>query len=165
MSSTASNAKRTIVTKGTAHVAMQTAPDMCLIPGQATPVPFPNYVKSEKLLKGQTTKTFIDNKPVWTSIGELGPLSEPAHAGTAGGVKSHTYRFEAKPTSYSSDVFFEGNPVVRAFDTTTQNHDNTVGLVVPEALFALLMALGGYDIDCLTDAAVPGTPTMLPGPT
>jgi hypothetical protein len=165
MSSTASNAKRTIVTKGTAHVAMQTAPDMCLIPGQATPVPFPNFVKSEKLLKGQTTKTFIADKPVWTSIGELGPPSEPAHPGTKGGVKSGTYRYEAKPTSYSPDVFFEGNPVVRAFDTTTQNHDNTVGLVLPEALFALLSNLGDFDDDCFKDAAAAGTPTVAPGGT
>lgn len=163
MSGTASNAKRTIVTKGTNHVAVATAPDLCLPPGQTTPLPFPNFVKSDKLAAGQTTKTFIGNKPVWTSAGELGPMSDPAHPGTDGGVKSHTYRAEAKPTSYSSDVFFEGNPVVRVFDTTTQNHENTVGLVIPEALLALFMNLGQYDGDCLKAAALAGAPMLSPG--
>jgi hypothetical protein len=156
MAGTASNAKRAIVTKGSAHVALATAPDMCKVPGQAAPVPFNNWVKSDKLLKGQTTKTFIANKPVWTSVGELGPPSEPAHAGVALGVKSSTYRAEAKPTSFSGDVFFEGNPVVRVFDTTTQNHDNTVGIVIPEALFNLLMGMADYDGDCMKAAAAAG---------
>ena len=45
------------------------------------------------------------------------------------GVASGTHIEEAKATSYSSDVFAEGNAVVRTNDTTTQNHANTTGYV------------------------------------
>lgn len=157
MARTTSNEKRTIVTKGTQHEAFATSDDVCKLPGGKAQ-PFPNWVSSEKLAKGQTTTTFIDSQPVWTKVGELGPPSEPAHAGTAGGVKSGTYRFEARPTSYSKDVFMEGNAVVRAFDTTTQNHGNTVGIVVPAELAAQLRAMLGWDDECLPRAAEQGAP-------
>lgn len=153
---TTSNEGRAIVTKGTGHVAVHTAPDVCKTPSKKT-IAANNWVKSDKLLKGQTVTTFIADCAVWTSVGELGPPSEPGHAGVVGGVKSGTYRFEASPTSYSSDVFFEGNPAVRVFDTTTQNHGNTTGIVLPEDLFAALMALADYDKDCLQKAAKDGT--------
>jgi hypothetical protein len=162
MSGAASNQERTIVTKGTAHVAVHTAPDMCLVPGEAAPRPFPNLVKSEKLAAGATKITLIDSQPVWTTAGELGPPSEPAHEGTLGGVQSGTYRAEAKPTSYSRDVFMEGDPVVRVQDRTTQNHGNTTGVVLPEALLAALWGLACLEPECLAAAAAAGV--MLVGP-
>lgn len=162
MASTTSNSGRAIVTAGTKHEAFAGPPDICKVPGVPAPQPFPNWVKSEKLAKGATSTIFIAGKPVWTSAGELGPPSDPPHAGVAKGVKSGTYRGEAAPTSYSTDVFFEGNAVVRAFDTTTQNHQNTVGLVIPEALADMLRALAGYDADCLEVAATAGAAMVVP---
>jgi len=153
---TTSNEQRLIVTKGSNHVAKSTAPDVCKLPN-GTPIAPDNFVKSDKLLKGATTHTFIAKQPIMTSIGELGPPSEPAHGGSAGGVRSGTYRAEAKATSYSADVILEGHPAVRVYDTTTQNHGNTSGLIIPELLFELMQALAGLDDDCLKVAAGDGT--------
>jgi hypothetical protein len=152
------NADRTIVTKGTAHVAVAIPPDVCKVPG-AGPAPFPNKVKSEKLAAGATQLTFVDGQPIFTADGELGP-SEPAHAGAGGGVGSGTYQGEAKASSWSNDVFAEGAAVVRAFDSTTHNHTNTAGLVLPEALAgdpAFLAALAKLRRECLAGAAVEGS--------
>lgn len=163
MSSTASNQGRTIVTQATQHVALFTAPDMCFVPGTPPPQPFPNVVQSEMLAAGKTVRSFIAGAAVWTAAGELGPPSKPAHPGTAGGVKSGTYIQEAKPTSYSPDVFFEGNAVVRVFDTTTQNHANTVGFVIPEAMLALLGDLSWLDCECMHAAAEAAKVAVAPG--
>ncbi|MFO0756253.1 MAG: glycosyl hydrolase 108 family protein [Byssovorax sp.] len=145
MASTA-NDKKDIATKGTLHVAFATAPDMCKVPAlNMMPFPFPNWVLSKKLTKGATTKSFIAGFPVWTSIGELGPPSEPAHFGTGGGVKSGTYRDVATPTSYSKDVFFEGNAAVRLNDTTNQNKANTTGLVLYGPTLGIFAKADDYD--------------------
>ncbi len=156
MSRTVSNQDRVIVTRKTEHEAFATAPDTCKVPGSPAPKPFANWVKSDKLAAGATTTVLIDGAAVWTAKGELGPPSDPPHAGSAGGVKSGTYRGEAKPTSYSPDVMIEGSPAVRAFDTTTQNHANTVGLVVPAELAGMLRQLAGIGEECLARAAESG---------
>ena len=144
--STTTNEQKDIATKGTLHVAQATAPDVCKVPSmQMAPMPFPNYVTSTKLTKGATTKSFIASFPVWTSIGELGPPSEPAHIGTGGGVTSGTYRDVAMATSYSKDVFFEGNAAVRLNDTTTQNKANTVGVVVYGPSVGIFAKADDYD--------------------
>ena len=122
------NAGRTVANKGSDHIAAAIAPDRCYVGKKAKD--FSNWVRSTELKKGQTTTVFIDKHAIWTSIGELGPLSEPAHAGKNGGVVSKTYRFEAKAISYSRDLYYENNLAVRTNDLTSQNHDNTVGRVV-----------------------------------
>jgi RHS repeat-associated protein len=126
----ASNQDKEIATQGSSHEAVATAPDLCRVPGVPPPVPFPNHVPSARLSAGATVRTTIGGAPIWTSAGQLGPPSEPAHAGVGGGVQSGTYRAEAKAITYSRDVLAEGNPVVRTGDRTTHNHGNTVGLVV-----------------------------------
>lgn len=123
------NQKVNIATRGTDHIATTVEPDCCYVPGGA-PCPFDNWVESKKLQLGQTTQTFIQGQPIWTRFGELGPPSEPAHAGTNKGVASHTYRDVARPTSWSPDVYAEDNPVVRTGDSTEHNDANTVGTVV-----------------------------------
>jgi hypothetical protein len=132
-----SNQGRSIVTKGTSDQAVATTPDVCLVPGQPAPVPSSNHVESSMLGAGATTMTFIDGAPVWTSAGQLGPPSEPAHAGTGGGMCSGTYRSVATPTSYSKDVIMEGGGVVRLFDSTLQNRGNAVGVVLAAGNLAL----------------------------
>jgi hypothetical protein len=146
MAPSTTNDQKDIATKGTLHVALATAPDVCKVPPmQMAPMPFPNWVTSTKLTKGMTVKSFIASYPVWTSIGELGPPSEPAHIGTGGGVTSGTYRDVAMATSYSKDVFFEGNAAVRLNDTTTQNKANTVGLVVYGPSVGIFAQATDYD--------------------
>jgi hypothetical protein len=125
-----SNHRRFVCTKGTPHVAVSRAPDLCFVPGNPVAQPFPNHVETNKLAKGATTSTFIAGQPIWTKAGELGPPSEPAHAGVNKGKKSGTYRGEATASTYSKDLFAEGEPVVRSFDRTKQNHDNTHGEVI-----------------------------------
>ena len=126
---TVSNQNLTVVTKGTPHVAVATAPDECFVPGKPTAQPFPNFVPSCLLLKGKTDTVFIERFPILTMKGELGPVSFPAHEGTRGGRRSGTYRMEANPTCGSLDVFIEGCAVIRCSDTTTQNHGNTEGRI------------------------------------
>lgn len=126
---TVTNSSRKVATRGTPHAAVATSPDFCWVPGDPVPKPFPNWVESKMLQKGATVTVVFASYPVWTKIGELGPPSEPAHAGTNKGFKSGTYRDVATPTSYSLDVFCEGNAVVRTDDATLQNKDNTFGKV------------------------------------
>jgi hypothetical protein len=123
------NQGKIIVSQKSGHVAIETAPDVCMVEG--LPVPFHNSVGSDKL-QGGTMCTFIGDAPVWTNAGQLGPPSLPVHGGI--GKSSHTNGQEARATSYSRDAVFEGGRVVRSFDTTTQNHGNTFGVVIPEAL-------------------------------
>ena len=132
MKRTTSNEDRCIATTGSDHVARSKSPDVCKVPGQG-PQPFDNWVNSSELKKGATQCTFIAGEKVWTEHGELGPLSEPGHGGTAKGVASVDYRGATRATSFSIDVFFEGGAVVRADDTTTQNKANTNGIVMPAA--------------------------------
>jgi len=132
--STSSNEGRTIATKGTRHLAYFIHPDMCLPKGKKTAVAYSNYVESTQLKAGKTETALIAEQPVWTSVGELGPDSEPHHAGVDKGLYSKTYCAEAKALSYSKDVNFEGNKVVRTDDLTSQNHENTVGRVLERPL-------------------------------
>jgi hypothetical protein len=130
---------RSVAGKATDHMAFCTAPDMCKLPNNV-PAPFPNFVMSTKIAKDQTTHTTILKKPIWVKPTEAGPPSEPAHPGVNKGVKSNTYRAEAKATSYSDNVIVEGSGVVRMLDLTTQNHENTVGIITNAALLAQLLA-------------------------
>jgi hypothetical protein len=139
MPNTTSNQNRPIANKGSTHVAAATTPDVHhvdLLP--AVHIPFPNTVPSTRLLEGATTNTFIGKQPIWTEAGALGPLSDPEHDWAKPGIKSKTYRLEAKATSWAADVYAEGKAVIRTYDTTTQNHANTEGLVLPDALAAQL---------------------------
>ncbi len=132
--STTSNQKRSIATKGTNHLAFAIHPDFCLPKGSKKQEPYDNWVGSTDLKKGKTETALIGGKAVWTEKGELGPDSYPKHAGTDKGINSKTYCAEAKALSFSNDVNFEGNHVVRLDDLTTQNHANTVGRVLEAPL-------------------------------
>ena len=143
---TTSNQKRTVATKGTRHVAYAIMPDMCLPKGKKKAQPYQNWVESTKLARGATETARIGGQPIWTDIGELGPPSEPAHAGVDKGLVSKTYCAEATALSYSPDVVFEGHRAVRTDDLTAQNHANTVGRALERpadmTLQAYLIALG-----------------------
>ena len=129
---------RSVAGKATNHMAWATAPDVCKLPNNV-PTPFPNWVMSTKIAAGQTTHTTILKKPIWTKPTEAGPPSEPAHPGVNKGVQSSTYRGEAKATSVSQNVIVEGKGVARMLDTTTQNHENTIGIITDAALLDQLL--------------------------
>jgi hypothetical protein len=157
MADTTSNEGRTIATKGSSHQAVALAPDMCFVPGLPPPLPFPNIAPSQRLAAGQTTRTQIGSQPIVTSIGQMGPPSDPAHAGVLGGASSGTYRFEAQATTFSKDVHAEGNPVVRALDFTSQNHRNTFGIMVAGAHSTSIKAMSEDDKKKCTITKIEGT--------
>jgi hypothetical protein len=158
MARTVSNAKRNIVTKGSAHVAVAIAADLLYTPDRKV-VGLPNHVKSDKLRNG-TTKTFIAGHSIWTKAGQLGPPSLPAHPSMSG-TRSGTNEQEAEAVTYSRNVFMEGNAAVRAYDFTKQNHKNTDGIVLPAGAFALLNGMANFDGYCLADAAQFALPWLL----
>jgi hypothetical protein len=134
-SETVSNHLLDVVTKGTTHIATTKGPtDVCKVPPLPTPTPFTNYIESKQLGGGQTTKTFIKEFPIVTKVGVIEPMSNPAHAGVLGGVKSGTYRMECTQVGSSKDVWAEGNLVVRSWDATKQNHANTDGYWIMKLL-------------------------------
>jgi hypothetical protein len=126
-----SNHGKNIATTKSGHIARAfPASDVCWDAPHLSIVPGDNYIDTAHLGSGKTTKTLIHDANVWTAAGKIDAApSDPAHAGVGGGLVSGTYRKEAAPTSYSQDVKFEGNGVVRTMDSTTQNHANTSGLV------------------------------------
>ncbi len=134
MGNTTSNQKRVVATKGTPHIPMtKGATDIGINPANGAEAPFPNQVKMS-LLKPGTSNTFIAKEPIWTTPHQVGGPSEPSKAPFVVGKTSGTHIEEAKATSYSTDVFAEGNGVVRTNDSTTQNHANTTGFVDGSAL-------------------------------
>lgn len=140
MADTVSNSKRTIATKGSSHTAMQTAPDVCIVP-PAVPTPFGNTVPTTRLGAGKSANTFISNNPITLNRTKIGPVSDAAHAGVLGGVKTGSYRGWAQATGFSTDLFVEGGPVVRTGDPTKQNNGNTVGSVLAGIYVASMMDL------------------------
>jgi hypothetical protein len=133
MADTVSNSGQTVVNKRSSHVAQTLGEtDTCKVP-PGVPTPFPNAAPADRLGAGQTTNTFITGAPICLLRTHIGPQSDDGHAGTMGGVTSGTYRFEAQATAGSTDLFIEGDAVVRTGDPTHQNHANTDGLIVAGA--------------------------------
>jgi hypothetical protein len=125
---TVSNGGDAVVTKGTTHLATtQGATDSCFNPPKTSAAPYDNHVPSTQLGAGQTTNTFIAQKPIVTKVAVIEPPSAPAHAGTGKGVASQTYCDKATPVGSSKDVKAEGNLICRSGDETKQNAANTVG--------------------------------------
>jgi len=144
MGDTTGNQNLAIATNGTSHVAMTSGPtDVCKLPDNK-PVPFPNFIASQGNLQNGTTNTNIANEPVWIQRSNLGPTSDPAHAGVNKGVSSGTYRGIAKATGFSKDVQMEGQFVVRTGDPTTQNNANTTGSVMGSNMMAQVEADDAY---------------------
>lgn len=167
MGDTVTNHELLIATKGTGHVAQTSGPtDVNWNPPKLVTVPHPNEVSSAQLGGGQTTKTFIQGKPIVTLKGVLEPMSMPAHTDSGGGVTSGTYRLEARMTGGSPDVTMEGSAVCRTSDPTTQNHANTVGsLIEPSAEEKRRMEEERQNGRCTVvkvvgECAGPGTPDM-----
>lgn len=131
---TAENQEKTIATTGSPHVAKSGPPDVCFLPGKKGVVAPPNEVPSTRATEHTSPKTVISGEFIVQKGDAIGPPSDPAHPGTDGGVKSGTYRKEARATSGSPNVKTEGNQPARHVDPTTQNHGNTTGSLVDTSL-------------------------------
>lgn len=140
MADTTGNQSLVIVTDGTSHTSTTLGPtDVCKLPNNV-PAPFPNFIMSSSHVQSGTTNTLIQNKVVMLQGSNLGPTSNPPHAGVNKGVVSGTYIDIAEPTSWSKDVKNEGQPVIRSNDPTTQNSGNTAGTMAGGAKQPVLKA-------------------------
>lgn len=144
----ASNQGKGIVTAGSGHIATTSgATDVCVNPNDFPPTksPFENYVSSALLVNG-TRHTLIQNRPILTRRGKLGPESDPPHPPyiTRGNAPGEPYRQEARPTSGSADVVIEGSPIVRTNDSTSQDMENTSGYMDGSNLSANVLSEEEY---------------------
>ena len=115
--------------KGSGGVSMATIPDVCKTPspGGPVPIPYPNVAKSSDLAKG-TTSVKADGGKMCANYGSEFSLSVGDEPGTAGGVKSSTFKKEASWITYSFDVKLEGKGACRLTDKMFHNHQNTVNM-------------------------------------
>ena len=114
--------------KGSNGTAVATIPDICKTPspGGPVPIPYPNIAMSSALANG--TKTVKGDGEMIAIKGSEYSMSTGDEPGTIGGVKSSTFKKEAKWILYSFDVKIEGKNACRLMDMMTMNHENTVSL-------------------------------------
>ncbi len=104
-------------------------PDVCFTPPQTpatppgVPVPYPNTGMAKDMTSG-SKKVRISNKEVMLKNKSYFKKSTGDEAGSAAkkGVVTSTNRGKVYFTSWSMDVKFEGQNVVRHLDLTTHNH-------------------------------------------
>ena len=114
--------------KGTIGVSIATLPDVCKTPspGGPVPIPYPNVADQSSLKKG--TKTVKAKGKMIAIKGSEYSTSTGDEPGTAGGVKSSTFKKETSWITYSFDVKMDGKNVCRHTDKKFHNHKNTVDL-------------------------------------
>lgn len=120
---TTSNESKQVIHKGVAYTAKGAA-DPCL---NGT---YENSAFSTNLGAGASTKTQIEGNP----IALVGTHWDPSLSAGVVGVKSATTMKEAVVVRGSKDLLIEGRPAARNLDPTTQNHQNSAGLVFPGML-------------------------------
>jgi hypothetical protein len=130
-------------------------PDVCFTPPEnpatppGVPVPYPNFAMAGDTEKG-TGNVFIKGKTV--NLKNKSDMSKTSgdEAGCAAkkGVVTSKNTGKSYFNSWSSDVKFEGEPVVRMSDLTTNNHASPVGNTVTWPHMAGLSA-GGQDCETL----------------
>ena len=109
-------------------------PDVCMTPPEnpatppGVPVPYPNTGMAKDTTSGSKTVK-ITKKEVMLKNKSYFKKSTGDEAGCAAkkGVISSVNRGKVFFTSWSTDVKFEGENVVRHLDTTTHNHNPAVG--------------------------------------
>ncbi len=132
--------------KGSGGVSMATVPDVCKTPspGGPVPVPYPNVAKASDLAKGTTTVA-ADGGNTCAKYGSEFSLSAGDEPGTAGGVKSSTFKKEASWITHSFDVKLEGKGACRLTDKMFHNHQNTVNM---GGLLQQILELGEVRVLC-----------------
>ncbi|MFV2053375.1 DUF4150 domain-containing protein [Aliiroseovarius sp. YM-037] len=129
-------------------------PDVCMTPPEnpatppGVPVPYPNFAMAGDTEKGTST-VFIKGKTV--NLKNKSDMSKTSgdEAGCAAkkGVVTSKNMGKSYFNSWSNDVKFDGEPVVRMSDVTTNNHASPVGNVCPWPHMAKVQAV--WD-DCET---------------
>jgi len=110
-------------------------PDVCKTPAPPSPspvpIPYPNVgTLSAAQMSNLSDTVFAQSNRVVRSDSEI-PNSTGDQAGSADGVKSGSVGGSVTFTSASQSVFCDGGKgVVRMFDSTQQNGDNAVGVVL-----------------------------------
>jgi hypothetical protein len=114
--------------KGTIGISTATVPDVCKTPspGGPIPIPYPNTANQGSLNKG-TKSVKAKNKMIAVKGSEYS-MSFGDEPGTAGGVKSGTFKKETAWITYSFDVKMDGRNACRHTDKKFHNHKNTVCL-------------------------------------
>jgi len=114
--------------KGSNGIATAMIPDICKTPspGGPIPIPYPNIAMSSDLASGTTTVKG-DGQMIAIKGSEYS-MSTGDEPGTIGGVKSSTFKKEARWILSSFDVKMEGKNACRLMDMMTMNHENTVSL-------------------------------------
>jgi len=112
---------RTAVHAGSKGVL--TTVDICGVPPFCTNVAFTNIAKSEDAADTSTT-TFVNGNPICNAKSYFA-VSSGDEAGTCGGVNSGTIKGKAEFLTFSSNIFDNGIPVVRAGDMMVSNNRNT----------------------------------------
>ena len=115
--------------KSTIGISMATIPDVCKTPtpGGPVPIPYPNTANQGTLKKGTKTVKAKNNKMIAIKGSEYS-MSFGDEPGTAGGVKSSTFKKETAWITYSFDVKMDGKNACRHTDKKFHNHKNTVCL-------------------------------------
>jgi uncharacterized Zn-binding protein involved in type VI secretion len=119
----------TVVHQNSDGVIRSGAPDVCLTPTPAGPVPIPymNTALSSNLLNGSATVK-VNKMPVALKDSFFMP-SQGDEPGVLGGVISAVNMGKAKFMNYSMNVMIEGRNVARLSDPMTMNGNdaNTIG--------------------------------------
>lgn len=113
---------------GTIGFSTATIPDVCKTPspGGPIPIPYPNVANQSSLKNG--TKTVKAKGKMIAVKGSEYSMSFGDEPGTAGGVKSSTFKKETSWITYSFDVKMDGKNACRHTDKKFHNHKNTVDL-------------------------------------
>lgn len=120
-----------------------TVPDVCLTPAAPSPipVPYPNFAMSDMADPGSIVENVLVVAMPALNMGSMLLLSQGDEAGTAGGgVACGEIMGMAEFVDGSPNVMVGGMPGVSLTGMTTQNANNTIGLVVsPSQVIVMLM--------------------------
>ena len=102
-------------------------PDVCKTPtpGGPVPIPYPNLGKSADTSQG-TKKVKADGQMIMNK-GAKYMMSTGDEPGTAGGVRSSTFKQNCEFLMYSFNVMIEGKNVCRMGDPLWHNKKNICG--------------------------------------
>jgi len=118
-----------LVHKGETWISTATVPDVCKTPtpGGLVPMPYPN-ISMSSTLSGGTKTVKVEGGNMAAIKGSKFSSSTGDEPGTAGGIKSSTFKQASTWITYSFDVKLEGKNACRFSDKKFQNKENTVDL-------------------------------------
>ncbi|CAM3697014.1 DUF4150 domain-containing protein [Bordetella tumulicola] len=120
-----------------------TVPDVCWTPAAPSPIPmpYPNFAMSDMADPASIVENVLVVAMPALNMGSMLLLSQGDEAGTAGGgVACAEIMGMAEFVDGSPNVMVGGMPGVSLTGMTTQNANNTIGLVVsPSQVIVMLM--------------------------